>query len=74
VDRIAFKGFPQDGKLAPVLENMLGKADPEYAKKADIKWNFTKFLVGKDGRVVRRFEPTAPLAEVEEAVRAELAK
>ena len=72
--KASFKGFPQDGKLAPILEDMLGKADPDYAKKPDIKWNFTKFLVGKDGRVVRRFEPTAPLAEVEEAVRAELAK
>ena len=74
VSNTAFKGFPQDGKLAPVLENMLGKADPDYAKKPDIKWNFTKFLIGKDGRIVRRFEPTAPLAEVEEAVRAELSK
>jgi glutathione peroxidase len=23
----------------------------------DVKWNFTKFLVGKDGKVVERFEP-----------------
>ena len=61
-------------KLAPILEKMLGEADPDYAKKPDIKWNFTKFLVGKDGRIVRRFEPTAPLAEVEEAIRVELAK
>ena len=74
VSNTAFKGFPPDGKLAPILENMLGKADPDYAKKPDIKWNFTKFLIGKDGRVVRRFEPTAPLAEVEEAIRAELSK
>jgi len=69
-----FGGFPQDGKLAPILEKMLGEADPDYAKKPDIKWNFTKFLVGKDGRIVRRFEPTAPLAEVEGAIEAELAK
>lgn len=27
------------------------------AKGGDVKWNFTKFLVGKDGRVVERFEP-----------------
>ena len=74
VGNTEFKGFPPDGKLAPILENMLGKADPDYAKKPDIKWNFTKFLIGKDGRVVRRFEPTAPLAEVEEAIRAELSK
>ena len=60
-----FEGFPQDGKLAPVLEKMLGDADPDYAKKPDIKWNFTKFLIGKDGRIIRRFEPTAPLSAVE---------
>ena len=74
VANAAFKGFPQDGKLAPILEKMLGKADPNYASKPDVTWNFTKFLIGKDGRIVRRFEPTAPLAEVEEAIRTELAK
>ena len=26
------------------------------AKGGDVKWNFTKFLVGKDGKVVDRFE------------------
>ena len=69
-----FEGFPPDGKIAPILEKMLGKADPDYAKKPSVKWNFTKFLIGKDGRIVRRFEPTAPLADVEAAIRAELAK
>ena len=32
-----------------------GKANPDG--KADIAWNFTKFLVGKDGSVLARFEP-----------------
>ena len=50
-----FEGFPPDGKIAPILEKMLGEADPDYAKKPDIKWNFTKFLIGKDGRIVSRF-------------------
>ncbi len=27
------------------------------AKGGDVKWNFTKFLVGKDGRLIERFEP-----------------
>jgi glutathione peroxidase len=42
----------------------------------DIKWNFEKFLVGRDGKVVKRFappvKPDAP--EVTKAIEAELAK
>ena len=51
---------------------MRNDGDPDYAKKPSIKWNFTKFLIGRDGRIIRRFEPTAPLSEVEDAVRAAL--
>lgn len=38
---------------------MFSKADPDYAQKPDIKWNFTKFLIDREGNVVERFEPTA---------------
>lgn len=62
-----FEGF-DDNKLTPILEDMLGKADPDYAKKSDIKWNFTKFIVDRNGNVVKRFEPTADMAKVEEFV------
>ena len=61
-----FEGFPPDGKIAPILEKLLGEADPDYSKKPDIKWNFTKFLIGRDGKIVKRFEPTAGLKPVEE--------
>lgn len=27
------------------------------AQGGEVKWNFTKFLVGKDGKVIARFEP-----------------
>ena len=42
----------------------------------DITWNFEKFLIGRDGKVVKRFSPkTKPDApEVVEAIEAELAK
>ena len=35
-----------------------------------IKWNFTKFLVGRDGEVAGRFPPTATPASLEEAIEA----
>ncbi|MDZ7851330.1 MAG: glutathione peroxidase [Halomonas sp.] len=37
-----------------------------------IKWNFTKFLVGRDGRVIRRFSPREGEAELREALESAL--
>ena len=65
-----FEGFDKNHKLSSLLDDMLKKADPDYAKKPDIKWNFTKFIVNRDGEVVKRFEPTADMAEVEACVKA----
>ncbi|MCR5585503.1 MAG: glutathione peroxidase [Lachnospiraceae bacterium] len=64
-----FEGF-DDHELKPLLENMFAKADPDWAKKPDIKWNFTKFLVDREGKVVARFEPTADMKKVEECIKA----
>lgn len=36
---------------------------------ADIKWNFTKFLIDREGNVVERFEPTTDMDVVEEKIR-----
>ena len=36
----------------------------------DIRWNFTKFLVGRDGRVVARFAPTTTPEKIEASIRA----
>ena len=38
-----------------------------------IKWNFTKFLVGRDGQVIERFAPTTTPADLEKDVVAALA-
>ena len=43
-----------------------------YGDKAYIKWNFTKFLVDREGKVIARFEPTKDMKEVKEAVVAAL--
>lgn len=63
-----FEGFDPNNKLTPVLEDILSKQDPDYAESPDIKWNFTKFLIGRDGKVIARYEPTTSPAEIQKAI------
>ena len=65
-----FEGFDEGNQLTPLLNQMLAKADPEFASKPDIKWNFTKFLIDREGHVVARFEPTHDMEDVEKQVEA----
>jgi len=46
-----------NGENAQFMDQMLSRVDAEYASNPDIKWNFTKFLIDRKGRVVARFEP-----------------
>lgn len=71
--------FPMFSKVAvlgesahPLFLDLRGQAEPIGGP---IKWNFTKFLVGRDGRVLRRFEPgiEPESPELTEAVAAALA-
>ena len=62
-----FEGLPE-GKYSELLIKMFKEKDPDYDKKPDIKWNFTKFVVNRKGEVIRRFEPTADMNEVEKFV------
>lgn len=63
-----FGGFDKSQRLGKLLDEMMLKADPEYASKPDIKWNFTKFLVDREGNIVARFEPTDDMTVVEAAI------
>ena len=47
---------------------MFAGLDPDWDKKPDIKWNFTKFVIDREGNVVARFEPTADMEEVEKCI------
>ncbi len=64
-----FKGF-DDSQMGQLLNQILSQFDPDYAKKPDIKWNFTKFLVNRNGEVIARFEPTEDMTKVEECIKA----
>ena len=60
-----FSGFDLNDKTGKFMDEMLRKQDADYDKKADIKWNFTKFLVSRDGRVLKRYEPTNKMTDIE---------
>ena len=60
-----FQGFG-DSDMGRRMDGMMRKRDANYDQNADIKWNFTKFLVDRKGRVVKRFEPTDKMEDVEQ--------
>ena len=66
--KAGFAGFDPAHPLSKLLDEMLSKNDPDYASKPDIKWNFTKFLVSKDGNKIIRFEPTATPTDMEASI------
>lgn len=65
-----FKGFEGDAKTVAFMTDFVRKQHPDFERTSDIKWNFTKFLVDREGRVVARFEPTHDMADVERQVAA----
>lgn len=47
---------------------MLKMIDKDYKNNPDIKWNFTKFIIDREGKVAARFEPNIDMKKVEEFV------
>ena len=64
-----FEGFGKSLKNA-ALNQFSKMNNKKFGDKAYIKWNFTKFLVDREGKVVARFEPTTDMNEVRSAVEA----
>ena len=68
-----FEGFGKGVKNA-LLKKFTDANNKKFGDKAYIKWNFTKFLVDREGNVVARFEPTVDMKDVRAAVEKELDK
>lgn len=65
-----FEGFR--GAMAPIMNGVARKMDKDFKHSSSVKWNFTKFLVGRDGGILARFEPTVDMKKVMAAVEAAL--
>lgn len=59
-----------DEKIASVMEKLYNESNDEPRKKDDIQWNFTKFIINRQGEVVARFEANADMKQVEECISA----
>ncbi|HZY17349.1 MAG TPA: glutathione peroxidase [Ramlibacter sp.] len=72
-------GFPMmskvdvNGAAADPIFKWLTRAAPGLLGTTAVKWNFTKFLVGKDGRVLRRYAPQEAPAALSKDIEAALA-
>ena len=66
-----FEGFGKGLKNA-ALNKFADMNNKKFGDKAYIKWNFTKFLVDREGKVIARFEPTVDMDDVRAAVEAAL--
>ena len=62
-----FCGFG-DSLLADKMEEIVGKCDPDFRENSAIKWNFTKFLIDREGNIVARFEPTESMEVVKNKI------
>ena len=62
-----FEGFNGPAKL--FLTPIVKKMDSDYKNNGNIKWNFTKFLIGKDGNIVARYEPTEKIDVIREKMK-----
>ena len=50
--------------MSLILKPIVKKMDADYKNNGNIKWNFTKFLIDRNGEIAARFEPTESLDAV----------
>ena len=67
-----FGGFDLTDQRGKFMDDMLRKRDADFDKKSDIKWNFTKFLVSREGRVLKRYEPTDKMTDIDTDIQMEV--
>ncbi|WP_150272698.1 glutathione peroxidase [Paenibacillus tepidiphilus] len=69
-EQAGFEGFDEDNSNAKLLKLMLLNRDPASLEDDEIKWNFTKFLVDREGHVVKRFESFVNPLDIESSIQA----
>ncbi|MEK5239817.1 glutathione peroxidase [Paenibacillus sp. FSL L8-0470] len=63
-----FEGFDESNASGKLLHAMLQEREPATLADDEVKWNFTKFLIDRDGQVVKRFESYSDPLDIEPAI------
>lgn len=66
-ENTTFGGFGK-GPMSLIVGAAAKKIDKDYKNNGNVKWNFTKFLIDREGNIVSRFEPTDSLKDVKAKV------
>ncbi|WP_282938391.1 glutathione peroxidase [Paenibacillus sp. RC67] len=69
-EQAPFEGFDLSNASGRLLHAFLQEKQPELLVGDEIKWNFTKFLVDRNGNVVGRFEPAVEPMDMEPSIEA----
>lgn len=62
-DNSVFNGFGKS-PMSLLIRPIVKKMDKDYKNNSKIKWNFTKFLIDRDGNMIERFEPTQNMNDI----------
>jgi glutathione peroxidase len=63
-----FMGFNMELPVSKLVVSIINEKFPHYLIGNSIKWNFTKFLIDREGNVVERFESTVEPFEIESVI------
>lgn len=67
-EEVHFKGLDESTPAGKILSAFLNEKFPDKLIGDSIKWNFTKFLIDKDGNVVKRFESAVEPMKIENEI------
>ena len=62
-----FEGFDKN-PMGLMMNGVAKKMDKDYKNNGSVKWNFTKFLIDKQGNIAARFEPMTSLKKLRDKI------
>lgn len=68
INQKPFEGFNLEKVQQKLLYSVISEKYPESLVDNSIKWNFTKFLIDREGNVINRFEPFVEPIDMEDHI------